>query len=196
MAVGVFSDLVGQRFWHLVVLARAPGKSPVRWLCVCDCGNLHVAAGAYMRQGKIKRCPSCTVAAKTKHGHAKNGARSKLYAVWVSMHQRCENPDAQNYENYGGRGIAVCERWHAFESFLADMGEAPPRTSLDRIDNNLGYSAENCRWADQKTQMANTRHAHLVTIRGETRPISDWAATLGIPLSTLRYRIHNGMPIQ
>jgi hypothetical protein len=73
------------------------------------------------------------------------------------MKYRCTNPNAINYHNYGGRGITVCERWNEFKNFLADMGERPEGTSIDRIDNDLGYFKENCRWATRHEQRINQR---------------------------------------
>jgi len=90
------------------------------------------------------------------HGHA-NPSRSRTYISWVSMIQRCTNPDSTNYKYWGGRGITVCERWKEFPSFLADMGLRPSNTSLDRIDNNGNYEPKNCRWATSKQQNNNTR---------------------------------------
>lgn len=88
-----------------------------------------------------------------------NGQAShQLYSTWLNMKQRCNNPKNTNYPKYGGRGIKLCDSWNeSFTAFLADMGEKPKGTTLDRIDGNLGYSKENCRWADIKTQNRNVR---------------------------------------
>ena len=97
----------------------------------------------------------------TKQNMRHGKAHSKIYWIWHAMHQRCGNLNNIAYKNYGGRGITVCKRWMKFKNFFADMGERPDDMSLDRIDNNKGYSPENCRWATRQIQRLNQRNPQI-----------------------------------
>lgn len=108
------------------------------------------------------------------------------------MQQRCDNPNNLKYADYGGRGIGVCDRWRDFENFLADMGERPPGTSLDRIDNDRGYAPGNCRWATRRDQMANQRRSFRVSYGGEEMCLYHLGEKLGIGPMTLKGRIQRG----
>ena len=121
---------------------------------------------------------------------------SRTYWSFKDMHRRCNDPTRPEYYRYGGRGIAVCERWMKYENFLADMGEKPDGLSLDRIDNDKGYSKENCRWATQTQQCRNTRRNILLTFCGMTKPLPEWAEITGISQPVIRERIKAGWPIE
>jgi len=123
-------------------------------------------------------------------------SETREYKSWENMIQRCTNPGAPNYEDYGGRGVAVCERWRNFGNFLADMGERPPGTSLDRINNEGDYEPDNCRWATVAEQVRNTRRNVTVTIDGETRILKDWAQHLGLRYNTIIVRLHRGWSLE
>lgn len=132
-----------------------------------------------------------------KHGHGKDGDVSPEYRAWANMLNRCRSLTAQNSHRYGGRGITVCDRWLDFRNFLSDMGLRPSeRHSLDRIDNNKGYSPDNCRWADLYTQANNTRRNVFLTFRGETLTISQWARRIGLHRKTLMYRVRAGWTVE
>jgi hypothetical protein len=120
--------------------------------------------------------------------------RRRLYFVWRKMVLRCEDPGDPAFSRYGGRGIAVCERWHDFGVFLADVapGYAPGLT-LDRRDNGGPYSPENCGWATRHEQQANTRKTVAVTFNGETLPVREWARRTGIHHSVILRRLRRGL---
>lgn len=117
-----------------------------------------------------------------------------LYSTWSGMRARCRNPNFRQWNNYGGRGITICERWDDFSKFAEDMGERPEGCSLDRIDNDKGYSPENCRWADRKQQQKNRSNALFVTIEGETFRLMDLAKSSGVDRATLMDRVKRGLP--
>lgn len=121
------------------------------------------------------------------------------YHAWEAMKQRCSNPNYAFYHNYGGRGIAVCDRWlHCFENFLADMGPRPDgRQSLDRVNNDGNYEPGNCRWATWSEQMHNRRPPRGgITIDGETKSITQWAAHFGLSRGLCYRRRHEGWPME
>jgi len=116
-----------------------------------------------------------------------------LYKTWVRMRGRCNRPNVDSYPRYGGRGIKVCERWdNSFHSFAEDMGERPVGCTLDRIDNEKGYSPENCRWATKKQQSNNRRDNVFLTHKGVTKTLAQWAVATGINESTVLWRNKQG----
>lgn len=108
------------------------------------------------------------------------------------MLERCGNTHCKDFAKYGARGIKVCVRWRSFEKFFADMGDKPPGTSLDRIDNNRGYGPHNCRWSTARTQANNTRKNITVRHYGKTATLANWARRLNLPYKTLWYRYVHG----
>lgn len=130
---------------------------------------------------------------KIKHGLT----GSKIYYRWTGLRSRCNNPNNPRYKDYGKRGIKVCVRWDSFENFLKDMGPPPSsKHSLDRINNNKGYSPKNCRWALPKEQYANTRRNHFITFKGKTFHIAEWARRVRMKKSALRHRINAGWTVE
>ena len=119
-----------------------------------------------------------------RHGQSK----TRTHNIWCGMRQRCENPTSEYFAHYGGRGIAVCEEWHVFEQFLADMGYCPTGMSIDRIDNDGDYRPGNCRWASQTEQVRNRRNTIFVDHNGVTRTLLEWGETIGVPYKTMHHR--------
>lgn len=159
----VAKQLVGQVFGRLAVLERyGSSNGRVNWLCRCQCGKLHEAVSNALVSGHTQSC-GCwrderNRATPVVHGHALRATgKSPTYYSWQAMLLRCNNPVSKSYKDYGGRGITICDRWHTFENFLADMGERPAKRTLDRIKVNGNYEPGNCRWATGKEQAMNTQ---------------------------------------
>ena len=112
------------------------------------------------------------------------------------MMARCYNEGHMHFPSYGGRGIAVCDRWHDFDCFVADMGDRPEGCSLDRINNDMGYSPENCQWSTAKEQANNRRNNTLLEVNGVEKTVSQWAEDLGTSASTIAGRINMGWSVE
>lgn len=190
-------DLTGQQFGRLTVLgpiARVGKIKRYKWLCRCACGDAAVVCGDALRGGTTHSC-GCIAreiirernrrAANATHGMC----GTPTYSSWQSMLDRCRNPKAKQFKNYGGRGIKVCERWQKFENFYADMGSRPDGETLDRINVNGDYEPGNCRWADDETQYNNTRKTRLITVDGVTLSATQWKRKTGI---CVHQRLHDG----
>ena len=121
---------------------------------------------------------------------------SKEYTAWCNMKARCKNPSFRDYARYGGRGIYVDDSLLTFEKFFAALGDAPPGTSLDRIDNDGPYSAANVRWASKSTQMRNKGNNRFLTCRGKTQTLCDWAAEINVSMSTILKRLQYGYTVE
>jgi len=165
---------IGEKFGRLTVIGevhvagtrRGSRDSRYDWLCRCDCGNERTVQKRAVTSGHTVSCgclgKSHLADWKRTHGMYKR----RIYLNWATMLQRCGNPNNPHYPRYGGRGIRVCERWKTFENFYADMGDPPSRShSIDRVNNDRGYSPDNCRWATRSQQLLNTRRSFAKQIR-------------------------------
>lgn len=132
------------------------------------------------------------------HGHKRVGQSTPEYKTWLGMKARCYRPKNKDFPNWGGRGIAVCERWRSdFSAFLSDMGKKPsPNHSIDRLDSNADYSPENCRWATIRQQGGENRRGliHVVVDGIEFKTLKSACAHFGVGYTTVVERIKSGIP--
>lgn len=154
-------DLSGRTYGRLTVSSEyIIVNNRVKWLCECKCGSTTYVRPDNLKDGTTSSC-GCLRLERLKDKIVSHGATgTKTYSTWEAMNQRCNNAKSSMYNNYGGRGIRVCDRWSGkdgYSNFLEDMGERPKNMSLDRIDVNGNYEPENCRWADPSLQGFNTR---------------------------------------
>lgn len=200
------SDLIGQRFGKLVVIAhshdipRKPRGVIPYWLCRCDCGNQKAICQWALTRGLTKSC-ACLSRQLASERSRKDVRLSDdpAYGCWLAMKDRCYREKHEHYARYGGRGILVCERWrNSFENFLKDMGPRPSlKHSLDRHPNaNGNYEPGNVRWAIAKEQQRNMRSNHPIEFRGETKLLVEWAEIVGIKSNTIRMRLVKGWSVE
>lgn len=166
---------------------HASQRTQIEFECVV-CGKPGYIFPTKMGPNRGKYCSRRCCAIGRSKPDAKKA--NPAYECWRAMRKRCLNPATGNFKEYGGRGIKVCERWlNSFDNFLADMGERPPGTSLDRIDNNGNYEPANCRWATPKTQATNRRNSITVQYDGREISLGEYAAIRGVKYHSLHARI-------
>lgn len=182
-------DLTGRKFGTLEVIGPAENIGRrTAWMCRCECGKVKPVTADKLKAGTTVSC-GC----KKNKTHGKR--RTRLYCIWKNMKQRCGNPNNTAYKDYGGRGISVCREWAEDFGAFYDWAMAngyDDDLQIDRIDNDAGYSPENCRWITQAGNLANTRRNILVEIRGEKHTIAEWARISGVNERTLHHRLRAG----
>ena len=190
-------DLIGLRFGRLVVIKRIGTlKGQPQYECECDCGNKSYVTGPLLRTGSTKSCGCFRRDFASKSFTSHGMKNTKVYKTWESMKTRCGNIKRPDYMNYGGRGISVCESWLTFENFFADMGNPPPGSTLERIDNNGNYEPANCRWASRIDQGNNKRNNRFYEYNGVKKTLSELARDYDIKYLTLYKRVVvRGWPI-
>lgn len=198
--MGRVIDLSGQTFGRLTVI-RSDGHNKsgrTMWLCQCVCGNIKSVSTKKLRSGDATSCGcyhrerlvEAAKKANTKHGMAD----TRLFNIWVGMRKRCNARYHIQYDNYGGRGIKVCDEWNEFINFYtwAISSNYSKELTLDRIDVNGDYCPGNCRWATYTEQERNKSNNHILTYNGESHCVSEWSELVGIPKDVLYARLKIG----
>lgn len=189
-----FNDLTGQRFGRWTVIQRAENKGKhTMWKCRCDCGTERDVSSYCLTHGVSR---SCGCYKKDNPNRLTHGmSNTQIHKEWRGIKTRCYNQNDKNYNNYGGRGITMCENWKDnFLSFYEYVSKLPHcgdvGYSIDRIDYNGNYEPNNVRWADRITQNRNKRNNVNITFNGKTQCLTAWAYELNILKETLYQRIY------
>jgi hypothetical protein len=169
-------DLTGQRIGQLLVVrdsGRRHKQSGAKlWECKCDCGKTKLIETSCLKRKRGSLSCGCVFLARSAQLNRSHGARSlgappgvrRAYSSWSNMCTRCTNSNFKNWDCYGGAGVTVCKRWlgpNGFRAFLADMGQRPEGTTLDRRNAFEGYNPKNCRWANREVQALNQRRFYI-----------------------------------
>lgn len=190
-----------EKYGRYTILREDGRKNGMRrvW-CKCDCGNERSVYLKNLKDGNSKSCGCLSSETTSKMNSIKNFkhglSSTATWKIWNGMIQRCsDNATGKNRQWYYDRGIRVCDRWHDYLNFLADMGNRPAGMQIDRINNDDGYNPENCRWVTPTENARNTRHNTVLSLNGESHPISVWAEIKGWPRHVICNRLKYGWPV-
>jgi hypothetical protein len=172
---------VGQRFGRLLVVRDVGrlSRGEIKWHCACDCGGVRIVRTSDLTGSREITSCGC-------------GEKTNTYKIWCGMIARCQSPGSARFAKYGGQGITVCDEWRKYENFARDMGSRPGGATLDRIDNALGYSKENCRWATVSEQNRNKKKTLMLEYCGHRKSLVDFCNLYGTPYPTARRRYLQG----
>lgn len=201
-------DLTGKRFGRWTAIRKTPSseKGKIRWDCICDCGTQRSVSERSLLRGRSKSCgclqkesASITAASLKKH----DGKGTRIYTLWKGIRARCYNPNHKSYSTYGGSGIKMCHEWDDFTAFRDwayengyDDNAEKFSCTLDRIDRAKGYSPDNCRWVDMKTQSRNTSRNIRVEYQGKSYIAKDLADMFGMDDYALIHRLNLGLSVE
>jgi hypothetical protein len=203
-------ELAGKRYGKLVVTSFAFSKNGAHWNCTCDCGKTSIVRASMLTTGTTKSC-GCGMIEQAKQNcksfRDRNSwipceVRRKLKDMYTNMVKRCCDPRNHRYKNYGGRGIRICDEWlhpatgrQAFYRWAVANG-CQPHLQIDRINVDLGYFPQNCRFVDRIEQLNNTTRNHYITWQGKTQTMSEWAKELGLSYCAMQHRLDRGWPME
>lgn len=187
-----FKDISGLKRGRLTVDRLAGKKGHVYyWHCKCECGGDSIVPRSCLNSNGTKSCGCLHREAMIEKFGKHLMTETPTYFSWLNMRRRCNDPKNNRYYRYGGRGIKVCNRWNdSFENFLADMGERPSvEHSIERRENDMDYSPDNCFWATKRIQCNNKSTSVRWSFNGKDQTIGEWSKETGIGWDTLKNRV-------
>lgn len=191
-------NLVGQRFGNLIVLERAETTHvSTRWKCKCDCGNECIVLAENLKKGHTTSCGCYREKTRVLNCYSHGFRNTRIYSVYSKIKDRCFNENNPRYKDYGGRGIKMCDEWKNNPKAFCEWAYANGykedakygECTIDRLDNNKGYSPDNCRIASEKVQANNRRSNLLIEHNGETKTLAEWRDYFGITQSKAYYHL-------
>lgn len=189
-------DITGKQFGYLTVIERdvkTIGERNAKWVCKCECGNYSIATYGDLRRGHTTSC-GCKKYESHNKTHGKTNTR--IYKIWAHIKTRCTNPNFAEWEQYGGRGISICDEWNSsFESFFewAISNGYSDELTIERIDVNKNYEPNNCKWITLKEQQRNKTNTVFVVENGIKISLSELAEKHNIPFKTVKNRYYRNM---
>lgn len=192
-----FIDISGNRYGRLVAINPIRKNNGIYWVCKCDCGNTTEVLPQHLNRGLIRSCGCLRKDVSSKKNKKHGMSKTRLYKEWAGIIQRCTNPNSTSYVRYGKKGIDICREWLSFDPFKdwALSNGYSDELTIDRIDNDKGYSPDNCRWATYEEQAHNQKTNKNLEYNGETMTMAEWARKLGISSSSLYGRLKRGWSI-
>lgn len=192
----IYEDLTGKKFGALTVVSIYGSKDgEVIWNCMCECGNMTIASTGKLNFGSIISC-GCVKRNRIIERSKTHGlSNTRLYEIWCGMKKRCYNKSSESYDDYGGRGIDICEEWKQdFKKFYdwAMSHGYKENLSIERKNNDKGYSPENCRWATSREQSLNKRNTIYYSIMGINKPLIEWCNSIQMEYGRAYERYYNG----
>ena len=200
-------DLTGKTFGRLTVIERyddyvsPSGQRQAQWVCECSCDqhNIIIVRGSHLKTGRTTSC-GCVAKEMIKERNITHGrTKTRLYNIWNGIKKRCYNVNDPKYNNYGGRGIAMCDEWKdsfiEFQNWAINSGYCDDLT-IDRIDNDGNYEPCNCRWANFVEQNNNRRSNKNITFNGETHNLRQWCIKLSLPYNPIQLRLSRGWTVE
>lgn len=190
-------DIAGERYGRYTVIKRAgtnkAGNST--WLCKCDCGTKKIVASGTLRSKGTVSCGCWIREVTSKRSRTHCESKTRLYKTWITMKTRCYNSKANNYKDYGGRGIKVCPEWKYDYQAFSDWSKAngySDTLTIDRIDNDGSYAPDNCRWITSFEQQSNKRSNRVLVIDGVANTVTEWGRIYGIDPQAIWARLNRG----